>query len=181
MVTHIAFLRAVNVAGHAVVKMERLKKAFEAAGCMNVRTVLQSGNVLYERASANSVVFKRGVLAALSEILGAQVMAAFRTLTDLRSLAGADPFSERRPGAEDKLYAAFLVRKPSMVPDFPLRMEKEGLEVIGMKGLDVFIVSRKVKERYGFPNIFIEKYFGAPATTRNWNTVVKIMEFAKGD
>ena len=49
-----------------------------------------------------------------------------------------------------------------------------------MKNLDLFLVSRPMKDgRYGFPNLPIEKQLGVPATTRNWNTLNKIVELTK--
>jgi uncharacterized protein (DUF1697 family) len=48
LTTYIAFLRAVNVGGHAIVKMEALGNAFTASRCHNVRTYIQSGNVVFE-------------------------------------------------------------------------------------------------------------------------------------
>jgi len=47
-----------------------------------------------------------------------------------------------------------------------------------MRNLEVFVVSRKKEGRYGFPNNFIEKQFGVPATTRNRRTVTKIAEMS---
>ena len=47
-----------------------------------------------------------------------------------------------------------------------------------VKDLEAFSLSREVKGRYGFPNNFIEKELGVPATTRNWNTVCKVAALA---
>lgn len=55
MTKYIAFLRAINVAGHATVKMTDLNRAFVSAGGKNVRTVIQSGNVLFEAADASAI------------------------------------------------------------------------------------------------------------------------------
>jgi uncharacterized protein (DUF1697 family) len=54
------------------------------------------------------------------------------------------------------------------------------LEAIAMKNMDVVIVSaRKKNGFYGFPNNFIEKELGVSGTTRNWSTVMKIVELAR--
>ena len=45
---YVAFLRAINVGGHAIIKMTDLKKMFESAGMENVQTYIQSGNVIFE-------------------------------------------------------------------------------------------------------------------------------------
>jgi uncharacterized protein (DUF1697 family) len=67
-------------------------------------------------------------------------------------------------------------------PRFPLLLPKEGLEAFGISGREVFMVSRRNPNGfYGFPNNFIEKGRGISATSRNWNTVTKIVKFAKGE
>lgn len=55
-----AFIRAINVAGHATVRMSDLRDAFTAAGCKGVRTYIQSGNVIFEASEENiAAVFQR--------------------------------------------------------------------------------------------------------------------------
>jgi len=61
-----------------------------------------------------------------------------------------------------------------------LLSSKEALEAIAMKSREVFIVSRRKKNGfYGFPNNFIEKELGVSATSRNWSTLTKIVEFVR--
>ena len=54
MKSYVAFLRAVNVAGHAIVKKDDLRDAFAGAGCKNARTFIQSGNVVFELAERDT-------------------------------------------------------------------------------------------------------------------------------
>jgi len=69
--------------------------------------------------------------------------------------------------------------RDALPPAFPMREPKEALEAIGMKGLDVQLVSRpKPSGFYGFPNNFIEKALGVSGTSRNWNTVTTIVQRA---
>ena len=67
---HVAFIRAINVAGHAVVKMDRVRDAFAAAGCRNVRSYIQSGNVLFDAPGATATLFKM-VRAKIGALIGA--------------------------------------------------------------------------------------------------------------
>jgi uncharacterized protein (DUF1697 family) len=102
----------------------------------------------------------------------------WRAAEELRALAASGPFGGLEAGPDTKLYASFLAGPPAKRPALPLADAKEGLEVLGLNGLDAFIVSRRVNGRFGFPNTLIEKAFGAEATTRNWNTVLKIAALA---
>ena len=97
-----------------------------------------------------------------------------------RPRSQAAPFKQSKPGSDAKLYVAFLARKPTRRPQFPLLLPKEELEAVAMTDREVFIVSRRKKNGFfGFPNNFIETELGVPATTRNWSTVTKIVEVLK--
>lgn len=176
MSTWVAFLRAINVAGHATVKMTDLRRAFEAAGCRNVRTYIQSGNVLFESPARSATGFARRIEARLLDLLGGEVFVMFRPARVLQELVKAAPFGNVRAGADVKLYVAFLLREPGRRPRLPLASPKEGLEVVAVKGLEAFVVSRRIRGRFGFPNLLIEKELGVPATTRNMTTVGKMAE-----
>ena len=71
----------------------------------------------------------------------------------------------------------FLSRPPARKLQLPLVDSKEALEVVAVADLEVFVVSRQKKNGfYGFPNAFVEKTLGVPATSRNWSTVKKLVE-----
>ncbi len=177
---YVAFIRAVNVAGHASVRMSDLRDVFTAAGCKGVRTYIQSGNVIFDSPEDNiAAVFQR-VRVRLCDLLGAEPGILFRTVREVEGILRGAPFKgfETQPGI--KLYVAFLSQKPRSKPRFPLLSPKEALEAIAMKSREVFIVSRRKKNGfYGFPNNFIEKELGVSATSRNWSSLTKIVEFVR--
>jgi uncharacterized protein (DUF1697 family) len=179
--TYVAFLRAINVGGHAIVKMQALKKRFASAGCRNVRTYIQSGNVVFDAAPAEATALFQRVREGLGALLGAEPEIAFRRLRDVARIVEADPFTAYDGDRTLKLYVAFLAAKPRVKPALPLVSSKERLEVIGVKNLEAYIVSRrKPNGFYGFPNNFVEAALGVPATTRNWSTVTKIVALVHG-
>ena len=180
MTGYVAFLRAINVGGRSVVKMEALKKAFDEAGCRDARTYIQSGNVVFECEASRTPSVFRNIHAKVRPLLGREATIVFRTLDELRRLVRANPFKAVPPGRDTKLYVTFLVEAPPKKPKAALASELEALAVVGMKGRDVFVVSgRKKSGFYGFPNNFIEKALGVPGTSRNWSTVCKIVDFAR--
>jgi uncharacterized protein (DUF1697 family) len=93
--TWVAFLRAINVAGHGTVKMTDLREAFEAAGCRNVRTYIQSGNVLFEHPAKSATGFDRRIAARLLDLMGWEVFVMFRTARELQETFKAAPFAGR--------------------------------------------------------------------------------------
>jgi uncharacterized protein (DUF1697 family) len=116
----------------------------------------------------------------LRSLLGQDPVIFLRTLNEIADMVARDPFQSFSSEPDVKLYVAFLAERPRIKPQFPLLLPKEGLEAFAMEGREVFIVSRRSPNgSYGFPNNFMEKELRSPATSRNWNTVVKIVALAK--
>ncbi len=180
--TYVAFMRAINVAGHGVVKMDALCAAFSAVGCRNVKSLIQSGNIIFDAPACDEAHLLIKLQTALRALLGQEPVILVRTLDEIAALAALNPFVEFKSDPDSKFYTAFLAGRPKLKPPFPLVLPKEGLEVVAIKGREVFIVSRRnLKGIYGFPNAFIEKEFGVAATSRNWNTIVKIAALAQSE
>src|SRR5262245_24095023 len=172
--THVAFLRAVNVGGKGLVKMADLQKAFTAAGAKNVRTVIASGNVIFDAPAALGPMRDR-ILKKVGALLGAEPVIVFRTLPYLQRLIDAAPFGSLASDKTIKLCVLFLAGKPKSQSTFPIVIPKEAIEVPGMFEQDALIVSRrKPNGMYGFPGLWTDKEIGVASTARNWNTVVRI-------
>jgi uncharacterized protein (DUF1697 family) len=93
----VAFLRAINVGGSHVVKMDRLKKLFEHAGFTGVDTYIASGNVVFDLSpSAKGATVERAIEAMLLDALGYEVATFVRTGRELRAAAEHEPFARRR-------------------------------------------------------------------------------------
>ena len=174
--THVAFLRAVNVGGRGVVKMADLQRAFAAAGATDARTVIASGNVVFD-APATLGALRERIQLKVKALLGADPVIVFRTLPYLERLVAAAPFGGLANDKKVKLYVAFLAGKPKRLPTFPISIPKEMIDVRGMYQQDALIVSRpKPNGFYGFPGIWTERELGVESTARNWSTVVKITQ-----
>jgi uncharacterized protein (DUF1697 family) len=175
--TYIAFVRAINVAGHASLRMTDARDAFTAAGCRNVRTYIQSGNVLFECPARKVTATLRAVKRRLADARAGEPIILWRSEQQLEEMVRHAPFTHRDAGPKVKLYVAFLARAPRIKLRFPVRLPKEALEAVAMTEREVFIVSRPKKNGFfGFPNNFIEDALDVPATTRNWSTITKIVE-----
>ena len=171
-----AFLRAVNVGGNNIVPMAGLKARLEAGGFRDVKTYLASGNVTFDtKATADAAA--RRVEKVIESWLGLQVTVMTRGLEHLVELQRSDPFAGIRGQDDMKLYVAFLAASPPSKPRLPLAYGKDGFEVIGLAQREAFIVSRPVGAgRYGFPNLTLEKALGVASTSRNWNTLERIVK-----
>jgi uncharacterized protein (DUF1697 family) len=118
MTTYIALLRAINVAGHAIIKMIDLRDAFSAAGCENVRTYIQSGNVIFEGSDDTEALFRK-VRVQLRKLIIGEPAVLFRTGSELQAIVKGSPFGAVQSEPLIKLYVSFLSDKPSIKQKLP--------------------------------------------------------------
>ena len=173
MTRYVAFLRAVNVGGR-VVKMSDLSKRLAALGLADVGTFIASGNV-YFNAEGKPLEIARLIEGDLLAWLGYPVATMVRTREELDALVASDPFRgvERQPDA--KLYVAFLWEPPKTKPKLPRVSTRSGLRLFRVTGREAFMVSERLADgKFGVPNLPLEKELGVPATTRNWNTILRL-------
>lgn len=170
--THVAFLRAVNVAGHARVAMVDVVQAFEQAGCRATESFGHAGNLLWTQGRGRAPVaeLQRG----LTRLLGQAPEIMVRTSRELSAIVEADPFGRLVDDRTVKPYVVFLAGQPKHLPDLPLEHRPERLTLIALDRRHAYVISRrKPNGFFGFPNQFVEKTLGVAATSRNWSTVVK--------
>jgi len=177
---YVAFLRGINVGGHTV-KMAELKKAFEALGFRNVRTILASGNVVFEVAGGDRAALARKIEAALGKRWGFDIPAAVRSAEDLQALVAADPFKGIVVTLETRLYITFLGEKTDSSLKLPYSSPEKDVRIFRVSSGELASVltlspSREGPGR-GTPELMtvLEKAFGKNVTTRNWNTIKKLL------
>ena len=177
--TYVAFLRAINVAGHVKIKMDDLRAAFASAGGRNVAIYIQAGNVIFDVSERRAEKVFQAMRRTFNDLVEGQPTIMFREATQLGRLLKNAPFKGLEQDRTLKLYIAFLAERPRLEPDLPLASEKEKLEVLEVGKQAAFVVSRQKKSwMYGLPNNFIEQTLGVPATSRNVSTLKKVVAMA---
>jgi uncharacterized protein (DUF1697 family) len=179
MIKYVALLRGINVGGNKLIKMADLSRIFASLGLKNVKTYIQSGNVLFESAKSDPVALTEHIEKGLRAAVGFEVPVVLRTVAEIEAIAKLNPFSKVKADADAKLYVTFLVEALKTKPKVPLLSPKKDCEIIHLNPREVFIVAfRMGNGRYGESMALIEKEFGKAVTTRNWNTVIKILALA---
>jgi uncharacterized protein (DUF1697 family) len=168
MKRYAAFLRGVSPTN---AKMPELKRAFEAAGFTEVRTLLGSGNVLFAAPAASTVSLQRQAEAAMAEELGKEFLTIVRSIDDLRKLLASDPFEAFRLPSAAKRVVTFLRAKPRTGLALPI--ELDDARILAVKGSEVFSAYVPGPKGPIFMTL-IERTFGKEVTTRTWQTVVKV-------
>jgi len=174
METFVAFLRSVNVSGQKIILMKDLKLILENAGFKNVKTFIQSGNVIFDSAIKEQNKIKTKIESVLNTSLGYKVDVILRTQYDLNLLIKNNPFDKTKPDENVKFYITFTSGLLQNKIKLPLEFSKKDIEIIEQFNHDFFCLSKKINGKFGFPNSFVEKEFKVIATTRNWTTLNKI-------
>lgn len=172
MTRFVALLRGVNL-GKRQVKSADLKAAFEAMGFAGVKTLLASGNVLFD--AEPKAVSQKTIEAALEERFGFDIGTVLRTQDELRALMASDPFNGRSEDENTKLYVTFLAEPEARTLPMPCAVDGD-FEVVHLSDREVCIIAHRLPHgRYGEGMEQIWKHFGKKRlwTSRNWNTVVK--------
>ena len=92
---YVAFMRAINVAGHASVRMSDLTDPFATAGCTGVKTYIQSGNVIFESSEKNTTELFQKVRVRLHDLLGHEPGVLFRTVLEVEDIRSRTFLSTR--------------------------------------------------------------------------------------
>lgn len=174
MITYVAFLRGINL-GQRQIKNADLKAAYEAMGFTNVRTLIASGNVVFDSRAKPS---RARIEAGFAERFGFESGTVLRTQDELRGLVSSDPFAGRTEDGDTKLYVTFLAEPAEKPLPMPFGV-KGDFEVVKVTGREVFLLAFRLPNgRFGLGMEAVWKHFGKKPlwTSRNWNTVVKAAE-----
>ena len=172
-----AFLRGINVGGNKLIKMEDLKKCFEAARFKNVKTILASGNVLFESTNTDENALAKKIADKLKAELGHDVGIQIRSIDEIQKLADRAPFKKIKVTPETRLYITFLPEKPKSKLKIPYTSPEKDFRILEVTNREICSVvdlnlGRGTVEAMGI----LDKEFGKNITTRNWNTVGKILK-----
>jgi uncharacterized protein (DUF1697 family) len=165
---YVALLRGVSPMN---CKMPQLKECFEAAGFTSVKTLLSSGNVVFDspRAAAPAAL-QRKAEAAMAEHLGRTFSTIVRPQKELAALLEADPLAKFKLPKNAKRVVTFL-REP-YAGKLKLPIEFDNARVLAVQGAEVLTAYEPQPGNPAFMHL-IEKTFGKDVTTRTWETVGK--------
>ncbi len=175
MTTLVAMLRGVNVGGNHRMPMAQLRTLCEGLRFARPETFIQSGNLVFE------AVDPAGAAECLEEAIerefGFRSSVVIRTAGELRVLLERDPFGGR-DGAKSQV--TFLACDPGEAVREQVRAIPISPEELWMEGRELLCFYPNGQGKTKVPMVKIERMLGCAATTRNWNTVVKLSEMAEG-
>jgi uncharacterized protein (DUF1697 family) len=176
--THIALLRGINVGGHRQVGMTNLRNFLTELGFENVRSVLQSGNLVFESRSRFGAELERYLEMEAVKRLALESDFHVRTVDEWKTVVRQNPFRKEAELDPKHLVVLFLKNAPTPKDVAALQADIVGAEVVKAKGKQAYIFYPDGIGRSKLTNAMIEKRIGR-GTGRNWNTVLKLDVIAK--
>jgi len=160
--------------------MADLKAMFEALGCANVRTLLQSGNVVFEGGRRSGAALESLLEAETAKRLNLRCDYLVRSLAQWSALVAANPFpaeASRDPGHLVVMPLKTAPGKPEVVA---LQAAIQGREVAKASGQTLYLFYPDGIGRSKLTISVIEKKLNTRGTCRNWNTTLKLLALAEG-
>lgn len=172
---YVALLRGINVGGNTMIKMEELRKTFEALGFKNVATYINSGNLGFDATKSTEETLVTKIEKAIEKDFGKPVPVMVRQQKDIERILAANPF-DGEYGSHKEMHVLFLKEEmPKEKRDrlFLAASEKERFEV---KGREIYCHSLLGVADSLLGKGFIEKKLKLSVTGRNWRTVEKLVQ-----
>ncbi|MBU3146399.1 DUF1697 domain-containing protein [Clostridium sp. CF012] len=183
MTIYIALLRGINVGGKNIIKMADLKNTFETIGLSSVQTYIQSGNVLFKSNETEETLCKK-IEQEIEAVFGFLVTVILRTAAEIEWINCNCPFSEKEVSEAEtsskveSLYVSLLTHVPVQEKIQRLNPYTSEGDKYQVEGREVFLLFRNsIRNSKLASNL---KKLDVPGTVRNFKTMKKLNELAKG-
>jgi uncharacterized protein (DUF1697 family) len=171
----LALLRGINVGGKNKLPMKDLAALFEKAGCENVRTFIQSGNVIFTAGPTASKSLADIIASKIEAQFGYRTPVILRTTEQLRDAVRNNPFL--KPGSvEDSLHVMFLADRPDKAKIAALDPGRSAPDAFTVRGQEIYLHLPNGMGRSKLSNAWFDSKLTTISTCRNWRTVTKLLE-----
>lgn len=170
-----AFLRAINVGGRNV-PMARLREVFEGVGCTNVKTVIASGNVVFEAPHNDLATLETMIEGAIHTALGWESETFLRTRVELQAVLAALPFPRSEIEVAGAWSVGFTRNAPPPEAIDRLSARETALDRFAVLGREVYWLCTVKQSESKVTNKMFEKALGMPSTFRGLSTVQRVLD-----
>ncbi len=178
MTKYVALLRGIAPLNPNM-RNDKLRGVFEKLGFENVKTVISSGNVIFESSSRSARKLEETIETALPEQLGFTSTTIIRSQGQIQKLVDKNPFQGMEHSQKSSLNVTFLKQKRKTDLKFPHKIEDRDYELLGMYDGAICSVIDLTSAKTPDLMLRLEKQFGKEITTRTWKTVERILNVMK--
>jgi uncharacterized protein (DUF1697 family) len=173
--TYVALLRGINVGGKNLLPMKDLVGIFVQAGCTNVRTYIQSGNVLFSIPAPLLKGLPDCVTERIQALFGYRVPIVIRTPEQLARTIRDNPFLLAGE-SEKTLYVCFLADQPTALAVAKLDPDRSAPDAFRVVNREIYLHLPNGAARSKLTNAYFDGKLSTMCTARNWATVLKLFE-----
>jgi len=177
MPTHIALLRGINMKGYNRLPMKDLAAIFTEAGGRDVRTYIQSGNVVFRAGARAAGRVGEAVAEGIAGRFGFRPAILLRTAAELAEVVARSPFWAPGGGTEG-LHVLFLADAPDPARVAALDPDRSPPDAFAVRGREIYLYLPNGVARSRLTNDWFDRRLAATTTGRNWRTVLKLLEMA---
>ena len=179
MTTYISILRGINVSGSNIIKMEALKKMYEALGFEKVKTYLQSGNVIFKARSAAPSDLEQIIRQQIKNDFRFDVPVIVMTIDHLQQIIAANVYKDDTTKDPSFLHVTFFASQPATFDIENIESKKGNEEAMMITNNAVYLYCPQGYGKTKLTNNFLESKLGVVATTRNWRTTNELFKLAQ--
>jgi uncharacterized protein (DUF1697 family) len=174
MPTHLAFLRGINVGGKNLIAMAELRALLESLDFANVKTLLQSGNIVFDGGRKTGAALEKFLEAESSKKFGRDVDYHVRTAAEWRSIIERNPFPSEAENDPGHLLVMVFKHAPAVKNVKALEAAIKGPEYLQFDGRNGYFVYPAGVGTSRLTAAVIDRILGLRGTARNWNTTLKL-------
>jgi uncharacterized protein (DUF1697 family) len=179
MPRYVALLRSVNVAGHGRLAMDELRHSFATLGYSDISTYIQTGNVLFGAPSKSQKKLVADIETQLEHDFGTSPAVLVRSIDELATVATTSPYPTK--GADPaRHHVTFLAERPSRQRLAAFDPPASGRDELTIIEREVYVHTPDGYHATKLTGTYLERHLGVMSTTRNWNTVTKLLALAQG-
>lgn len=168
----LALLRGINVGGKNKLSMRDLAAIFESAGCANVRTFIQSGNVIFTAGSKMCDTLAARVASEISDRFGYRTPVILRTAEQLQQVVSGNPFPA---SADAMLHVMFLADSPTPARIALLDPDRSPPDTFAVRDKEIYLRLPNGAGKSKLTNAWFDSRLATVSTSRNWNTVTSLL------
>ncbi|HEU0116247.1 MAG TPA: DUF1697 domain-containing protein [Thermomicrobiales bacterium] len=173
-IPHVALLRGVNVGGKNKLPMKELAALFVGEGCANVRTYIQSGNVVFDATPALAATLPERMPARIAERFGFRAPMVARTAAEMERIVAGNPFLAAGV-PETALHVLFLADQPEPDRVATLDPDRSPPEAFVARGREIYLHAPNGLGRSKLTNDYFDRTLATISTGRNWRTVTTLL------
>jgi uncharacterized protein (DUF1697 family) len=177
--TYVALLRGINVGGKNKILMKDLSAIFVEAGCKNVRTFIQSGNVIFDSSAKLSARVPGLIAARITDSFGYKTPVVMRSMAELGDVVSMNPFLNAG-ASQDSLHVLFLADVPAAGKVEALDPHRSPPDEYIVRGREVYFRLSNSAADTKLTNAYFDSKLTTTSTGRNWRTVTKLLELMRG-